>query len=219
MKIVYILSVFILAFFSACGKDGSLTGKTATSCLPIPKDFNKGEYAQYRIITDMYQKIVSAKIDDITDEAYILTFDNNGTITRNYELSKKCIDTASMNKQVDYSSKFNNHKKLKNEEAYIISGSLFVDISKYDGVDINISSEFKNDYRCSHGYITVAAGGFEAQKCITTYDDNRTIIKEIISYMMSKTSKSRPFYGHIKDIIILKDGTTLSSELINWNSL
>ena len=109
--------------------------------------------------------------------------------------------------------------KLTNEEDYIKSGALFIDTSKYYSVDKNISSKLKSDHTCSNESITVTAGRFEVEKCITTYDDNRTVIKKIIHYMMPKTSKSRPFYGHIKDIIVLKDGTILSSELVDWNNL
>ena len=78
MKVLYMLFfMFTTAFFFACGNNHSFSGKTAGSCLPKPKDLEKGEYAQYLITTDKYLKKVSAKIDDITDDAYILIFLNS----------------------------------------------------------------------------------------------------------------------------------------------
>ncbi len=219
MRAIYIIFLFTIAFFSACGDGKSIEGKTEINCIPLPKDLTKGEYAKYRFVTDNYQKDVSAKIDDIHDDAYIISFEDNGTKINNYKLFKECKDTVSLNQDQHLDNTKKENIKLNTEEEYIIWNTYFIDIGKFHNPDVKIYDILKSAEECSNECISVKAGNFEVEKCVITYDDNRTNIKKIISYMMLKTAKSRPFYGHIKDVVILNDDTNLTSELVEWNNL
>ncbi len=205
-KISICSSVFlVLVGLFGCEEEG---GKTFVSCPPLPKNLTVKEYAKYSFTHKSIEKIVTATITSENENTFFIALDNNGQ-KNEYKKYKSCNDNKV--KSDEY--------KLSNEEEFIVRGG------SYFGLNIVLEKGQASpppivwNTDCEEVFLTVPVGTFPVNKCVSTTNDNRTQIEKMAIFTMLKEAEKKPFYGLLKEVIDVKDGSTITAELIEWNNL
>ncbi len=202
------ISVFFSIFLVLVGLIGCGEGdKISVSCAPLPKNLTVNEYAKYSFTHKSIEKIVSATITSENENIFFIELDTDGQ-KNEYKKHKKCNDTQ---EKVD-------GYKLSYEEEFIVQGGSYFGMNTVSEIGQALPA-IEDGIDCEEDFLTLGVGNFHVNKCVSITDDNHTKIEKMTTFTILNEAEKKPFYGLLRKVIDLKDGSIIIAELIEWNNL